>query len=435
MSLLDTPVAKALLGEAALSAEDVESCEGRLSEFLERYLPLFYRNEQRVNAGVVVRGLLSDLERKTCEPVAYREGRERKPIQVFVGCGKWDDDKVMAELRRHVTEDLGDPDGVIVFDPTSFPKKGEHSVGVKRQWCGRLGKLDNCQVGVFMAYATSKGHGPLDRGLFLPKDWAEDDERRSECHVPEDVRHLPKWRIALEMLDANGAGIPHGWIAGDDEFGRAAAFRRGLRERGERYCLDVPCDTLVRDLRARRPRRRSRKGRKREVPFVRVDSWTKAVAPSRWKRFKVRPEGPLSVQSGPAGDGEKGPIEVEAIETAVRTKYEQRIGPEERLVVIRSVEEKPRVWYTLSNASLEKPLAELVRVHAERHRIEQVFEEAKGETGLAHYEVRSWVGWHHHMTLSLLALWFLQTERSRLGKKITGGDGAAGEAGLFKAAS
>jgi len=422
MSLLDTPAAKALLDEATVSEDDVASCEGRLATFLERYLPLFYRKEQRENACVVIRGLLSDLERKTAEPIAYREGRERKPIQFFVGRGLWDDEKVIAELRRQVTEDLADPDGVIVFDPTSFPKKGTHSVGVKRQWCGRLGKTDNCQVGVFMAYATRIGHGPLDRRLFLPKDWAEDHERRSECHVPEDVKHRTKWQIALDMLDAHGGDIPHGWIAGDDEFGRVQAFRKGLRERRERYVLDVPCDTVVRDLEARRPRRRSRKTRRRAIPFRRVDAWVTGIRPSRWKRFKVR-------------NGERGPIEVEAVGTRVRTKYEQRIGPEERLVVIRSVEDRPRVWYTLSNAPSDVPLAELVRVHAERHRVEQVFEEAKGETGLAHYEVRSWVGWHHHVTLSLLALWFVTTEARRLGGKIPRGDGAAGEAGVLKAAS
>jgi hypothetical protein len=200
------------------------------------------------------------------------------------------------------------------------------------------------------------------------------------------------------------------------------AFRKDLRRRGERYCLDVPCDTLVRDLGRRRPPRRSRKGRKREVPFVRVDAWTKGLARSRWKRFGVR-------------DGEKGPIEVEAVETRVRTKYGQKVGPEERLAVIRSVEEKPRVWYTLSNAPRGEGLSTLVRVHAERHRIEQTLQEAKGEAGLAHYEVRGWDGWHHHMTLSLLALWFLLCERARLGGKIAGGDGAAGEAGVLRAAS
>jgi SRSO17 transposase len=420
MSLLDTPRAKALLDEATLSADDVASCEGRLAAFLERYLPLFYRKEQRENAGVVTRGLLSDLERKTAEPVAYREGRERKPIQFFVGRGKWDDDKVMGELRRHVIEELGDPNAVIVFDPSAFPKKGRHSVGVKRQWCGRLGKIDNCQIGVFMAYAAPKGHAPLDRRLFLPKDWAEDPARREECHVPEDVEHRTKWQIAIEMLDRSG--IPHGWVAADEDLGRVGAFRAGLRRRRERYVVDVPCNTHVRDLAARRPRRRSKKARKREVPFRRADAWAQGLPPSRWKRFKVR-------------DGERGPIEVAAVEARVRTTHEGRVGPEERLLVVRSVEDDPTTSYVLSNASAEEPLGSLVRVHAERHRIEEMFEEAKGETGLAHYEVRSWVGWHHHVTLSLLALWFLSCERRRLGGENSRRDGAAGEAGLLKAAS
>jgi len=436
MSLLDTPTAKALLDEATLRARDVASCRGRLTAFLERYLPLFYRKEQRVNAGVVVRGLLSDLERKTCEPIAYREQRERKPIHFFVGRGKWDDEKVMAEVRRHVLEELADPNGVIVFDPTSLPKKGTHSVGVKRQWCpvgpnrrrtgpsgGRLGKIENCQVGLFMAYATSKGHGPLDRRLFLPEDWAEDDERRSECHVPKDVKHRTKCRMALDMLAEHGGGILHGWIAGNDECGRTVACRAGPRKSKERYVLDVPANTLVRDLAGRRPpRRKAGKGRKKAVPFRRVEVWAKKLPPSCWKQFTVR-------------DGEKGPIEVEAVETRVRAMEDRKIGAEERLVVIRSVGSDPRVWYTLSNAPRKESRATLVWVHAERHRLEQTFQEAKGETGLAHYEVRSWVGWHHHMTLSLLALWFVATEARRLGEAITGGDGAADAAGILEAAS
>lgn len=422
MSKLDTPEAQELLEEADVRPEDLRGLRRRLTGFMQRYLPQFYRKEQRENACVVMRGLLSDLKRKTCEPVANREGRNRKPIQFFVGRGLWDDEKVMSELRRHVTEDLADPGGVLAFDSSGFPKKGTESVGVKRQWCGRLGKVENCQVGVFLAYASAKGHGPLDRRLFLPEDWAEDKERREKCHVPEDVEHRTKWQIAVDMLERHAADIPHRWVTGDDEFGRATEFRAYLRDTDELYVLDVPCNTLVRDLNQRRPRRRSKKSKKREVPFRRVDTWTKRQPKSRFERFVVR-------------DGEKGPIEVEAIETQVITKYEGRIGPEERLVVIRSIEKKPRVWYTLSNAPSDEPLSMLVWAHAERYRVEQMFEEAKGETGLAHYEVRSWVGWHHHMTMSLLALWFVQLERESLGGKITGHHRPAGEARVLGAAS
>jgi SRSO17 transposase len=422
MSILESPEAKELLGEAEVGADEVRGCRRRLTAFLGRYLPKFYRKEQRENAQVVIRGLLSDLERKTYEPVAYREGRTRKPIQFFVGSGLWDDEAVMGELRQHVAEELADAGGVLVLDASAFVKKGTASCGVKRQWCGRLGKVESCQVGVFMAYASSLGYGPLDRRLYLPEDWAADAERRRKCRVPEEVRYLPKWRIALDMLERHG-GIAHGWVAGGDEFGRAGEFRAALRERGERYVLDVPADTLVRDLGARRPRRRKAgKGRKREVSFRRADAWAAALAPWRWERFTVR-------------DGEKGPRAVEAAEARVATRQDGRVGPVERLVAIRSIEENPRVWYVLTNAPPEVELATVARVHAQRHRIEQVFQEAKGETGLAHYEVRRWVGWHHHMTLSLMALWFLRCEARRLGGKNPGGDRPAGAEDSLAAAS
>ena len=178
------------------------------------------------------------------------------------------------ELRFHVRETLAEPDGVVVIDPSGFPKKGTESCGVARQWCGRLGKVDNCQVGVFLAYAASAGYAPLDRRLYVPEDWADDAARRENCHVPPEVKFQEKWRIALDLLDRSLPGLPHGWIVGDDEFGRAAEFRAALRHRPECYVLDVPCNTTVRDLERRRPRRRhAGLGRKREVPFQRADRW------------------------------------------------------------------------------------------------------------------------------------------------------------------
>src|SRR6202166_310494 len=174
MSLLEHPTAQALLADAEVSAGDVRDCRRRLEGFLHRYLPRFYRKEQRELAQVVVQGKLSNLQRKTSEPIAYRAGRERKPVQHFVGAGLWDDEAVMAELRQHVAEELSDPDAVMVLDPSGFPKKGTDSGGVARQWCGRLGKVENCQVGVFLAYATDQGYAPLDRQLYLPREWAED---------------------------------------------------------------------------------------------------------------------------------------------------------------------------------------------------------------------------------------------------------------------
>lgn len=422
MSLLDHPEAQVLLGDATLTPDAVRGCTDRLTEFLQRYLPRFYRVEQRENATLVIRGLLSGLDRKTCEPIAIEAGLPRKPIQFFVGAGKWDDEAVMAELRAHVREQLADPDGVVVIDPSSFPKKGTESCGVARQWCGRLGKVENCQVGVFLAYASGGGYAPLDRRLYLPEDWADDEARRARGHVPPEVEFREKWRIALDLLDRSLPGLPHGWIVGDDEFGRASEFRAGLRQRHERYVLDVPCNTTIRDLQRRRPpRRKAGVGRKREVPFVRADAWAASQPASRWERITVR-------------DGEKGPLQVEAMSVPVRARQEGRIGPEERLIVIRSVGES-RTDYALSDAGPEVPLAELVRVQRQRHRIEELFEAGNGEAGLDHYEVRSWVGWHHHMTLSLVALWFVCLERRRVGGENPGTHGPADPAGLHPAAT
>ncbi|MDG3003212.1 IS701 family transposase [Paludisphaera mucosa] len=402
MSLLDHHEAQALLADAVVSTDAVRGRDDRLTDFLQRYLPRFYRVEQRATAALVIRGRLGGLERKTSEPIAIEAGLPRKPIQFFVGSGKWDDESVMSELRAHVGDEMADSDGVVVVDGSSFPKKGTESCGVARQWCGRLGKVDNCQVGVFLAYAAGDGYAPLDRRLYLPEDWSGDAARREKRHVPPEVAFRERWQIALEMLDRSLPGLAHGWIAGDDEFGRASEFRAALRRRKERYALDVPCNTTVRDLERRRPpRKRAGVGRKRETPFVRADAWAASRSESRWERIEVR-------------DGEKGPLVVDAMTARVRTRQEGRVGPEERLVVIRVVGES-RIDYALTDAGPEVPLAEVVRAQRRRHRIEEMFEAGNGEAGLDHYEVRSWVGWRHHMTLSLVALWFLCLERRRVG--------------------
>src|SRR3954447_23813649 len=423
MSLLEHPDAQVLLADAVVTPDEVRGCQDRITDFLQRYLPRFYRDEQRAHATLVIRGLLSGLHRKTCEPITVEAGVHRKPVQKFVGAGGWDDEAVMAELRGHVREVLGHPQAVLILDPRGFPKSGSESCGVARQWCGRLGKQDNCQLGVFLAYAAPGGYAPLDRRLYLPEDWAADAERRQKCHVPEAVTFRESWRIAVDLLGGCRKDLAHAWVSGDDEMGRPAQFRGWLRRHGERYVLDVPCNTNVRDLECRRPpRRRAGRGRKREVPFCRADAWVARQPDSRWTRLTVR-------------DGERGPLQVDAMTVRVRTKADRRVGPEERLVVTRPVEAKPQTHYSLSNAGPEVPLSELVRVRFTRHRIEEVFGAAKGEVGLGQYEVRSWAGWHHHMTLSLLALWFLILERRRVGGENPGDYRVAGAGGLHPAAA
>jgi SRSO17 transposase len=407
MSLLDHPTAQALLADAEVTAAALRGCCRRLDHFLRRYLPCFFRHEQRLVAEVVLQGKLSKLERKTAEPIAALAGLPRKPVQHFVGAGAWDDEQVMAEVRQHVGEVWADPEGVVVLDGSGFPKKGTASCGVTRQWCGRLGKVDNCQVGVFLAYVTARGYAPLDRQLYLPEDWADDPKRRRQCQIPEAVTFQESWRIGLQLLDRAGPDVPFGWVAGDDEFGRCTEFRAALRHRRLRYVLDVPANTLIRDLGA------APAPGQRRPPWRRVDEWAQAQPASRWRKVAL-------------GEGAKGPRVVRALEVWVQTKDEDGLpGPRERLVVIRTIDREPQTWYTLSNARAEVGLSRVVQAHGRRHGIEELLQAGKGEVGLGHYEVRSWVGWHHHMTLSLLALWFLILEKGQLGKKNPGVDGAA----------
>src|SRR5258707_947252 len=195
MTILEHPHAQALFQDAILSADDVRSCADALTVFATRYLPLFHRSEQRDHALTILQGKLSGLQRKTTEPIATQAGLKRRNLQLFVGAGGWDDDPVRAELRRHVASELADPDAVFVLDGSGFPKKGTASCGVARQWCGRLGKRDNCQVGVFLCYAARGGHVALDRRLYLTEDWAADRKRRRQTHVPKAVVCQEKWRI------------------------------------------------------------------------------------------------------------------------------------------------------------------------------------------------------------------------------------------------
>ena len=408
-TLLEDPRAQALLADARVVPSQVKECRRNLGQFIKRYLPLFYRAEHRRNAWIVIQGLLSGLARKTGEPIARQQGVPRKRIQSFVGWGKWDDQAVMRELRKHVVEVMGDPEGVLVFDPSAFPKKGVHSCGVARTWCGRLGKKENCQVGLFLAYATDRGQAPLDRQLFLPKEWIQNPARRAEGHIPAGTKYHERWEMALKMVRAYGRTIPHRWVTADDEFGRVGAFRAALRNLREDYIVDVPVTTTVRDLAVHKPLRAGAGcyPPQKTKPFCSAGQWVQALPPQAWQDIEVK-------------DGHKGPLRVRAAMTKVQTRLRGLAGPEEWLIVTASPGENgspPDLSYHIGWSRKSVSLEQWVRARARRHQIEQMFEQGKGEAGLGQYEVRSYVGWRHHMTLSLVALWFLCLERLRLGKK------------------
>jgi SRSO17 transposase len=376
----------------------------RLEAFLQPFVEALRSPEQRTNAHHYVQGLLSDLGSKDVESIAYLHDRERQGLQKFIGQAEWQHRPLLTELARQVGTELGEADGVLVLDPSAFPKKGTESVGVQRQWCGRLGKIDNCQVGVYLGYVSRREHALVDVRLYLPLEWARDRTRRQKAGVPRETRFRTRHELALEMLDERGCWLPHAWVAGDDEMGRCSWFRGELRSRGECYLLAVPGNTSVRDLAAPDPPYAGRGSRPR-VPFVRVDRWSAALPEAAWRTVEVR-------------DGEKGPLVVQAAWGLVQARTEGRPSHVAEVLVVFRELQGDGSWkhdYLLSNAPLATPLAEYARVFKAEHRIEDCLKRAKGEAGLADYQVRTWEGWHHHQTLALLATWFL-TQETRRGK-------------------
>lgn len=394
---------KEMLAQTKVSPEQFADMMDRLETFVEPFVASLAEPEQRQHTVEYLRGLLSKLERKTGEAIAYLHDQERQGIQKFVGYVPWDHRPVLMTLARQVGAELGEPDGVLVFDPSGFSKKGNKSVGVARQWCGRAGKIENCQVAVYMAYASRTEHAIVNTRLYLPEHWAKDRARRKAAGVPKAIKFRNRYELALEMLDEQGSLLPHSWIAGDDEMGRPAAFRLRLRGRGERYLLAVPSNTLVRDLEAPPPEY-SGWGRRRKHPFLRADRWCAALDEARWRKIDVR-------------DGEKGPLIVEAVKCRVQTRTDRGSpGPDEVLFITRELQDGTiKHNYYLSNAGPEIEVQEFARVAKAEHRIEECLERAKGEAGLADYQVRTWMAWHHHQTLALLATWFL-IEEARRGK-------------------
>jgi SRSO17 transposase len=401
----------------------------RLRDFVVPYQQALETDASQRNVHLYLQGLLSHLQRKNAEDIATLVDVERLVIQDFIGTASWDHRPLIQVLVGQVVDQLGESDGIIAFDPSSFPKRGTHSVGVKRQWCGHRGKVDNCQMGVFMGYVSRQDHALLDCRLSLPQEWARDEQRRQEWHVPKEVRYQTRYDQCLEMLAEWGEQVPHGWVIGDDELGRQTQLRGDLQERGERYVLGVPCTTTMRDLEAPLPKYQGR-GRRPKAPWQSVRAWRQSLGSQEWRRLTVR-------------DGEKGPIGIERVKRRVQTRLERkRTGPEEWLVVTRRPLSDERLlegqsspdamehdghygyrYYVtpteVSEGELEEPsLSELARVIKAGPCIEASFKRGKGEAGMDAYQVRTWQGWHHHMALSLMAVWFLIGETHR-GQQVT----------------
>ncbi len=418
-----------MLSDCLVSPDVFNQMVDRLDEFVVPYQQALVTEADQHPMHLYLQGLLSHLPRKNAEDIAAWVDVERQVMQDFIGTAPWEHRPLLQVLVGQVADRLGEPDGILAFDPSSFPKRGTHSVGVKRQWCGHRGKVDNCQVGVFMGYVCEHDHALLDFRLSLPEDWARDEQRRQECHVPLEIRYQTRQEQCLEMLDAWGAQVPHGWVTGDDELGRHTRFRHELRERGARYVLGVPCNTTIRDFEAPLPAYAGR-GRPPKAPWQSVTQWRQGLDAEAWTHLTVR-------------DGEKGPVEIEMVRHRVQTRIERKCtGPEEWLVVTRQPlsddralgsrasrdatdqDTRYRYHYYLTptcvcEAELAEPsLSELARVIKAGACIEASFKRGKSEVGMDEYQVRTWHGWHHHMALSLMAVWFLIGETHR-GQQVT----------------
>jgi SRSO17 transposase len=400
-----------------LSPGEIVALADELVEYHAAFADLYSRKEQAHWGYKYLQGLMLPIERKSIEPMALAlDGGDVQAMQQFIGQGQWQDEALLQQHWRLVDATLGEADGVYIFDGSDVPKQGEHSVGVARQWCGHVGKVDNCQAGVFAAYASRKGYTLLDRRLYLPDKWfdAAHRERWQKCGIPETTRFTTKPALALEMLRAVVAAgtLRFRWVTCDEAFSRDTAFLDGVAAQQRWYYAEVPHDTqvwLTRPAtavptwsgRGRRPRRaRMMSG---EPAPQRVDQLAAAVPTDGWQPFLIK-------------EGSKGPL---VAEFACRRGVAVRSGlpgPDVWIVFRRALGENPELKVYLSNAPAHIPVAVLVRVAGMRWPIETAFEESKGGLGLDQYEVRSWLGWHHHMTLCLLAHHFLVRARQRVKK-------------------
>jgi SRSO17 transposase len=380
-----------------------------LDRFLERYLPWFGRAENHGHARQLVEGLLDGSDRRNVENIAEGvRGGVVRTLQKFIAEGCWQDRQVLDELRRDVVEALASDEGIVNADETGFPKKGTKSVGVQRQYAGILGRVDNCQIGVFLNYCSPAGHVLMDRRLFLPESWAEDRRRREEAGVPEEVIFRTKPELAFEMVaEAVAAGVPFRWVGGDSVYGDSPTFVQGLRLLEKWYVLDVSSEAQV----WLRCPKRTRSG-KAETRAISAAQAAAHVPAGGWKRLTV-------------AEGSQGPRIYDYAAMIAWFSEEGIPTPTfERLLIRRSVGQKGELKFQRSNAPMEIKLTRLAEVGGSRWTIEQDFQAAKGECGLDEYETRGWIGWHHHTALSMLALLFLVLQRKRLGEKRTADDRA-----------
>jgi SRSO17 transposase len=412
-----------------MTPKDLRQALPLFHDFVRRFAPRVIADERtesrQERMDAYLRGLLLDAEStKTAESIALKvhgDPSQVRMTQVFLGQSPWPDEPLRAELVLWVDQEIGSAQGTLIVDESGFPKWGDKSVGVARQYCGATGKIDNCQMGVFLAYASTAGHTLLDERLYLTEEWARDAKRRQEAGVPEGVVFRTKPELALELIRCVGPKVRHGWVTFDEGYGKDPGFLSGLEELDERYIGEVPKSCRVwlqrprvtepKPGRSGRPRQKARVGARQPKPQT-VEEIAAALPSSAWKRLRFR-------------EGSQGTQQAHFARVRVVAERDDLPGPDLWLVIERSCDQAPYLKYYLSNAAPNCPLLEMVQAGHNRWPVEDCFLRGKQEVGLDDYEVRGWRGWHHHMTLTMLALWFLVLQKRRLGEKNRNGYDAA----------
>lgn len=401
-----------------MATDKVRAAARRIGRFHQRFAGCFGRQETRVHSQVYLRGLMLAEGRKNVEAMALQftnrpdgvpSGRnEVLCLQSFLTDSPWDSADVQREIQAVFAEELGPssadwPIGVVgVFDGSSFVKRGSESVGVKRQWCGRLGKTENCQVAEFLIGVTPEGCAALDQQLYLPREWAGDKARRKKARVPKQVTYRTQNQVALDLLlrvRENGH-VRFDWVTADAHYGEDGDFLDGLEAASQRYVLEIRAEKTFWTVNPStqvppydgqgRPPSRARRDHVRSAAEIAGD-----LRPSDWRAMKLR-------------EGAKGPVAFEFARVRLWSVRHRDPGPATWLIIRRTPDKKnPEIKYYVSNADEQTPLEQMALVCGARWRVEEYFEQAKGELGMADYEARAWTSWHHHMTLVALAHLFV----------------------------
>jgi SRSO17 transposase len=405
----------------SITSGDVKHFINELKGFHEVFNDCFHRSESRDHFFRYMVGQFSELERKSIEPIALKvEHGNVRPMQRFISDAEWDDDKMLTKYHNLINEDMGSADGVLIFDETGFVKKGNDSIAVGRQYCGSIGKVENCQVGVFAAYASPYGYSLLDKRLFIPEKWFSDDYkvRRKKCKLPENSEFKTKPQLAVKMFNniVEEGVVPFRYVLGDSLYGTSPEFIKAVDSCvGAIYFVEVPADTRCwlkqpvtreKQYKYKGENRSKTVLEKTEKKPISVSTLAKNINDYFWYRRKV-------------SEGTKGPIEYEF--TRRRIILSNNGLPQKTiwLIMRRTIEDRPVYKYYLSNAPTSARLSLFVWLSGIRWAVEQCFEETKSELGMDHYEVRKYTGWQHHILTCMLAHFFLWHLKIRLGKKST----------------